>query len=348
MAPIIQELQQRGLPHFLVHTGQHYNKQMSTVFFEELHMPRPDVYLGIGSGSHAEQTARIMVAFENLCVERKPSLVIVAGDVNSTLACALAATKLHIPVAHVESGLRSFDRTMPEEINRILTDQIASLLFTTESSAFTHLSDEGIDLTKVFAVGNTMIDTLHHHLDKALSQQPWNRYGFQPDNYILVTFHRPANVDNPAVATQLAQALKRIGEHIPVIFPIHPRTLMNGNGLWESLAGVQIVDPLGYLEFLGLMARAKMVITDSGGIQEETTALGIRCLTVRATTERPVTITQGTNRLIGASADEIVDAVFALPVLNKHIPPMWDGRAAGRIVDIIEQWQTDQQSLSME
>jgi UDP-N-acetylglucosamine 2-epimerase (non-hydrolysing) len=342
MSPVIQELQRRGLPHFLVHTGQHYNQQMSTIFFEELAMPRPDIYLGVGSGSHAEQTARIMIGFEAVCIERQPMLVIVAGDVNSTLACALAAAKLHIPVAHVEAGLRSFDRAMPEEINRILTDQLATLLFTTEASAITHLLNEGIDSTNIYEVGNTMIDTLHTHLDKALRQQPWQTYGFEPENYALVTFHRPANVDERSAVVELASALSRLAEHMPVLFPIHPRTLANGGGLWESVPGIHIVEPLGYLEFLGLMARARTVITDSGGVQEETTALGVPCVTVRASTERPVTVTEGTNRLVGVSADDIVQAALSRTSKTGHIPPLWDGHAAKRIGDVIEDWYKKQ------
>jgi UDP-N-acetylglucosamine 2-epimerase (non-hydrolysing) len=338
MAPIIQELKRRGLEQVFVHTGQHYDKQMSTVFFEELLMPQPDVYLGVGSGSHAEQTARIMTAFEKVCLEYRPQLVIVAGDVNSTLACALTAAKLNIPIAHIESGLRSFDRTMPEEINRILTDHLCELLFTTEDSGNTNLNREGISPEKVYFVGNTMIDTLTTHLEKALERRPWEEYGLQPANYAVVTLHRPSNVDDPATLKELVQALATLGKTLPVLFPMHPRTAAAGKDLWHSLEGVRIVEPLGYLDFLGLMAKAKVVVTDSGGIQEETTVLGVPCVTVRHNTERPVTLTTGTNRLVAPVATEIVKAVQKPFRLTGHRPALWDGQAAKRAVDVIESW----------
>jgi UDP-N-acetylglucosamine 2-epimerase (non-hydrolysing) len=338
MAPIIEEIRRRNLPQLFVHTGQHYDAKMSTIFFEQLQMPQPDIYLGVGSGSHAEQTAKVMLAFEQICLERKPALVIVAGDVNSTLACALAASKLNIPVAHVESGLRSFDRAMPEEINRILTDHICELLFTTEESGNNHLLEEGIAPDKIHFVGNTMIDTLRKHLATALSYEPWKTYGFEPNGYGVVTFHRPSNVDTYASASILAESLRQIGERLPLLFPIHPRTLSRFASLWNNLKNVRIVEPLGYLEFLGLMARAQVVITDSGGIQEETTALGTRCVTVRRNTERPVTVTEGTNRLVDPEIDQIVKAVFESESKEKRIPPLWDGCAEGRAVDVIQAW----------
>lgn len=338
MAPVILELKKRGIPQVFVHTGQHYDERMSKIFFEELGMPQPDIYLGVGSGSHAEQTARVLTAFEEVCLKYPFKLVIVAGDVNSTLACALVAAKLHIPVAHVESGLRSFDREMPEEINRVLTDHISELLFVSEESGLANLKTEGIDSAKVFFVGNSMIDSLRFHLDTALKGEPWLKYDYQPGAYGVVTLHRPSNVDDLSVARELAQALEAIGQQLPLIFPIHPRTLNRGGGLWESLKGVKIIEPLGYLEFLGLMARARLVITDSGGIQEETTALGVPCLTIRNNTERPVTLTEGTNRLVPPVAERIT-AEFARPLShNGKVPQFWDGKAAQRIVAIIHDW----------
>jgi UDP-N-acetylglucosamine 2-epimerase (non-hydrolysing) len=341
MAPIILELQQRGMPQVFVHTGQHYDAAMSTIFFDELGMPQPDVYLGVGSGSHAEQTARVMIAFEAVCQQVKPSLVIVAGDVNSTLACALTAAKLHIPVAHVEAGLRSFDRDMPEEINRILTDHLAGLLFTTEPSGKEHLLQEGITSEYIHFVGNTMIDSLRSHLDNALKRQPWHAYNLQPHDYGLVTFHRPSNVDDETTRLELATALREISQTLPLLFPMHPRTLAKGEGIWESIRGLKITEPLGYLEFLGLMARARVVITDSGGVQEETTALGVPCVTVRLNTERPITVTQGTNRLVPPIASKIVTAVGNPVQRATAIPEFWDGRASHRLVNVIQSWLRD-------
>lgn len=328
----------RQLPQLLVHTGQHYDAQMSAIFFEQLGMPPPHVYLGVGSGSHAQQTARIMTAFERVCLEHQPDLVVVGGDVNSTLACALAAAKLSIPVAHVESGLRSFDRTMPEEINRVLTDHIAELLFTTEASAHDNLAREGIAAEKIHFVGNTMIDSLRAHLESALALTPWRRFDLQPGEYGLVTFHRPSNVDVPEARQELASALAEIASKLPLVFPVHPRTLAQSNGLWESIVGLRITEPLGYLDFLGLMARAKVVITDSGGVQEETTALGVACVTVRPNTERPVTVTQGTNRLVKTERRAIVEAVSAPLERPGVVPDLWDGQAAPRVVNVVEIW----------
>jgi len=307
MAPVILELKRRELLQFSVHTGQHYDAQMSTIFFNELGMPKPDAFLGVGSCSHAEQTARIMVSFEKICLEQNPALVIVAGDVNSTLACALVAAKLHIPVAHVESGLRSFDRSMPEEINRILTDHLSSILFTTETSGNDNLRKEGIFSDQIHFVGNTMIDSLIAHLDKALAKQPWQKFKLNPDSYGLVTLHRPANVDDVAALTEI--------------------------GL------IRIVEPLGYLDFLALMAKAKLVLTDSGGIQEETTILGVPCVTIRSNTERPITVESGTNRLAGVTKQGIILAsrdALSQNILNIKPPALWDGKAANRIGDVIE------------
>jgi len=339
MAPVILEARRRGMAQFLVHTGQHYDQQMSRIFFDELGMPMPDANLGVGSSSHADQTARIMMAFEPLCLEHRPELVVVAGDVNSTLACALTAAKLEIPVAHVESGLRSFDRSMPEEINRVLTDHIAELLFTTEASGNANLLKEGLPPEHIHFVGNSMIDSLHSHLPRSLARRPWEAFELQPGTYGVVTFHRPANVDHPEIARGLARGLAEVGRHLPLIFPIHPRTLAQSGDMWHGLPGVRIVEPLGYLDFLGLMARARVVLTDSGGIQEETTALGVNCVTVRPNTERPVTLTQGTNQLVSTDPQAIASAALHPPQRPASVPEKWDGHAAMRIVDVIAAWQ---------
>ena len=340
MAPVIAEIDRRGLPQFTVHTGQHYDERMSAVFFEELDMPEPDIFLGIGSGSHADQTARVMLAFEPILDQRSPDLVIVAGDVNSTLACALTAAKLDVPVAHVEAGLRSFDRTMPEEVNRVLTDHLADLLFITEQSGEDNLLNEGVDPQKMHFVGNTMIDSLDRHLPAALFRRPWETYGLTPDDYAVLTLHRPANVDAEASLRDLLAAVSEIGAQVPVLFPVHPRT-RERLAAWEIVADpVRLVDPLGYLDFLGLMARARIVLTDSGGIQEETTALGVPCLTIRDNTERPVTITQGSNRLAGMTGAGLLAAFAGLGAVTPATarPKLWDGRAAGRIGDVLADW----------
>ena len=342
MAPIILEERRRGLNQLTVHTGQHYDSQMSDVFFEALGMPQPDSHLGIGSGSHAEQTARVMVGFEKICLDSRPDLVVVGGDVNSTLACALVAAKLLIPVAHVESGLRSFDRTMPEEINRILTDHIASLLFTTEQSGNDNLLREGIAAERIHFVGNSMIDSLRANIDKALAERSWQRFGLEPGHYGLVTLHRPANVDEPNVFLEIAAALTEISRDIPLLFPVHPRTRGHIEKIGIDLNAVKLIEPLGYMEFLGLMAKAGVVLTDSGGIQEETTALGVPCVTIRLNTERPVTVQLGTNRLAGISKSNIVNAAREAMCKDKGnvaLPPFWDGHAAPRILDVIAQWQ---------
>ncbi len=342
IAPIVAELQRRGLPQFLVHTGQHYDTNMSKVFFDELGMPRPDVDLGIGSDSHARQTARVMMAFEDICLERRPDLVMVAGDVNSTLAAALVASKLRIPVAHVEAGLRSFDSTMPEETNRILTDHISDLLFTTETSGDDNLRHEGIAASKIHFVGNCMVDTLLKHVEHAVSRAPWAAFKVVPGAYVLLTLHRPSNVDDRETLTGLLTVINRIAHHLPVVFPIHPRTRRHMEE-WKlhPNEAVLLTDPLPYEAFIGLMAKAQVVLTDSGGVQEETTALGVPCLTLRSNTERPVTITSGTNRLVGTDARLIEDSVQQI-VAGAWIaglrPPLWDGRASQRIVDVLDNW----------
>ena len=334
----------------LVHTGQHYDDKMSQVFFDDLHIPRPDVYLGVGSGRHAEQTAKVMLAFEPVVLEQKPDLVLVVGDVNSTLACALVATKASfgkfrtgIPVAHVEAGLRSFDRTMPEEINRVLTDQIADLLFTTERDANDNLLREGVPEEKIHFVGNVMIDTLLQHKERALALDIPGEYGLEPGQYALLTLHRPSNVDVPEVLSGILDALAEIQARLPIIFPAHPRTVkrIQEFGLEEKLAAMldlRVTEPLGYLEFLNLMANARLVLTDSGGIQEETTILGVPCLTLRENTERPVTVTQGTNTIVGCDPKRIVtEASAILDGKGKvgHVPELWDGQAARRIVQTL-------------
>jgi UDP-N-acetylglucosamine 2-epimerase (non-hydrolysing) len=351
IAPIIEEMARRGgqFRQVLVHTGQHYDDNMSRVFFRDLKMPKPDLYLEAGSGSHAEQTARVMLAFEPVLREHKPDLVIVVGDVNSTLACALVAAKLLVPVAHVEAGLRSFDRTMPEEINRLLTDQIADLLFTTERDADENLLREGVASERIHFVGNVMIDALLRHKQRALALDIPARYGLSPQGFALLTLHRPSNVDVREVLSGILDVLVEIQARLPLIFPAHPRTVkrMQEFGLAAKLAdmpGVRLTEPLGYLEFLNLMANARLVLTDSGGIQEETTILGVPCLTLRENTERPVTVTQGTNTVVGCEPGQIVKEVLA--ILDGggkagRVPELWDGQAAARIVQVLEKWSAE-------
>jgi UDP-N-acetylglucosamine 2-epimerase (non-hydrolysing) len=344
MAPIYKQLSlhpTRFAP-TLVHTGQHYDEAMSKVFFDQLGMPRPDVDLNVGSGSHAFQTAAIMTAFEPVLLKERPALVIVVGDVNSTIACALVAVKLGIKVAHVEAGLRSFDRTMPEEINRLLTDQISDLLFTTEASAEENLRREGIPPEKIHFVGNVMIDTLLAHRERAREMNAPARYGLG-GRFALVTLHRPANVDDPERFEGLISALHEIANEMPLVFPVHPRTR---SGMTRSPTAqgmvdegrLRIVEPLPYLDFVSLMQAAALVITDSGGIQEETTILGVPCLTLRDNTERPVTVTCGTNVLAGTERAGIVRAWECLRSRKRptSIPALWDGSAAQRIVDVID------------
>jgi UDP-N-acetylglucosamine 2-epimerase (non-hydrolysing) len=326
----------------LVHTGQHYDRNMSQLFFEELAIPQPDLNLGIGSGSHAAQTAEIIRAFEPVVVRENPDLVLVVGDVNSTIACALVASKLGVRVAHVEAGLRSFDPTMPEEINRKLTDAISDLLFVTEPSGLENLAREGVPSERIHFVGHVMIDTLLKHLERARRGTTLARLGLAAAGYAVLTLHRPANVDDPAVLGRLLEAVEVIQGDMPVIFPCHPRTLgrLDAMGLKarvEAMKNLRLVEPLGYLDFLCLTASARLVLTDSGGIQEETTILKVPCLTLRENTERPITCTMGSNRLVGADPARILDAyrrVLAGQVVCET-PPLWDGHAAGRIVRIL-------------
>ena len=341
MAPLYSELKKRNLNTLLLHTGQHYDQNMSNVFFEELKMPKPDIYLGVGSETHAKQTAKIMIDFEKVCLEKKPQRIIVAGDVNSTIACALVATKLNIPVDHVEAGLRSFDNTMPEEINRILTDRISSLLFTPSKDANTNLQNEGVNPESIKLTGNIMIDSLMNNLEKT-NIDILNKLGIDKKGYALVTLHRPSNVDQKEILTGIFNALKNISEKIHVVFPLHPRTKnkMDQFKILNTInTKIKFTEPLGYLDFLSLTKNARVVLTDSGGIQEETTALGIPCLTLRENTERPVTVEEGTNKVIGNSETKIIkefDEIIGSEELEYSVPKLWDGKTANRIADIIE------------
>jgi UDP-N-acetylglucosamine 2-epimerase (non-hydrolysing) len=329
----------RTLEPILVHTGQHYDYEMSKVFFEDLEMPDPDVYLGIGSGTHAEQTGRAMIEIEKLLIERKPDLVVVVGDVNSTLAGALAAVKLNIPVAHVEAGLRAFDRTMPEEINRLLTDAISDYLFTHSPEADENLKKEGIPEKKIFFVGNVMVDSLLASRGKARHRKILARMGLKNGGYGVLTLHRPDNVDERESLSRIMKAITEVSHKIPIVFPAHPRTQKNLKA-FGLLANHKLLisNPLGYLDFLQLMMNSKFVLTDSGGIQEETTILKVPCLTLRDSTERPITVSEGTNVLVGNDKKQI--AVEASKVLDGNgkagkTPKLWDGKAAERIVAIL-------------
>lgn len=332
-----------GIEPLLVHTGQHYDRNMSELFFRQLNIPEPDINLEVGSASHAVQTAEIMMRFEKVVLEQRPDWVVVVGDVNSTIACALVAVKLDVKVAHVEAGLRSFDRQMPEEINRVLTDAISDLLFVTEPSGVENLRREGVADEKIHFVGNVMIDTLRANREHAERSDVLERIGVPPGGYNVVTLHRPSNVDDPAVFGRILDALEEIQRDLPIVFPMHPRTLSNLRKLglaerMERMSGLKLVEPLGYLDFLKLTAHAAVVLTDSGGIQEETTILGVWCLTIRENTERPVTISNGTNELVGTDPQRIVSAYRrrrgARPDAGR-IPELWDGRAAERIAAIL-------------
>jgi UDP-N-acetylglucosamine 2-epimerase (non-hydrolysing) len=338
-APVIAAIQRRqpGWTHVLVHTGQHYDRMMSDIFLEELGVPAPDHLLGVGSGSHAQQTARIMERLEPVLEAEKPDLVIVPGDVNSTLASALVAVKMGIPVGHLEAGLRSFDRTMPEEINRIVADEFAELLFIHSDEAIDNLDREGIERERIFFVGNTMIDSLVALRPRAEQTAAAERLGLEPGGYLLVTLHRPSLVDGPLLADALAR-LDLMARELPVVFPVHPRTRKMMEGLSTGRA-VTLIDPVGYLEFLSLQADARAVLTDSGGVQEESTFLGVPCFTLRHNTERPVTVRAGTNTLLGldpARIDDILPALSADGPRMSEPPPMWDGQAAERVVEVLE------------
>jgi UDP-N-acetylglucosamine 2-epimerase (non-hydrolysing) len=340
VAPLMREF--RAHPDLfdarLVHTGQHYDEAMSAVFFDDLEIPKPDVHLGVGSAGHAVQTARIMEAFEPVLLADRPDWIIVVGDVNSTLACTLVAAKMAppVPVAHVEAGLRSGDRTMPEEINRIVTDALSDLLFTTSPDADRNLRREGVERRRIHRVGNVMIDTLRRSVAKSDGSDVMRRRGIAPP-FALLTLHRPSNVDDEAALRRIVGALEEIGREVPIIFPAHPRTARRLETFGLRLGGVRVIEPLGYLDFLHLQKRAALVLTDSGGIQEESAILGVPCLTLRENTERPVTVTHGTNRLVGSDPRLIVRE--ALRILKagrrrRRPIPLWDGRAAARIARV--------------
>ena len=340
IAPIVREMSNYPdeFEQMLVHTGQHYDANMSQIFFEELEMPRPDINLEVGSGSHATQTAQIMQKFEKVLINYKPDWILVPGDVNSTIACALVASKLGVKIAHVEAGLRSFDRTMPEEINRVLTDQVSDLLLTPSKDADENLMREGIAPAKIRFVGNVMIDTLVRLMPKAEVRWPNLRDEYKLDRYILVTLHRPSNVDDPNALAEIMSAVTEISEQIPVLFPVHPRTRSRISSLKLNQSNRQLIltEPMGYLDFLALQMKAALLLTDSGGIQEETTYLGIPCLTARPNTERPVTITNGTNQLVESRATALLKAIRQT-LNNDHgqknlqRPELWDGGTAERI-----------------
>ena len=348
MAPIMEAMNKypNDIEHILVHTGQHYDEKMSKSFFEDLEMPKPDIDLRIGSGSHAEQTAKIMVEFEKVCIQESPNLVIVVGDVNSTMACTITAKKLGIKVAHVEAGLRSRDMEMPEEINRLCTDVVCDFLFTTDHFANKNLLSEGIAKEKIVFVGNVMIDTLVKHQQKARELASYTKLGLTPGSYATLTMHRPSNVDDKETLEGILGALEIISRELPIIFPIHPRTqkmakqfalnrFFNNN---NKVQGIWLTTPLGYLDFLNLNMHAKMVLTDSGGLQEETTVLGVPCITMRHNTERPITCEIGTNQIVGNDPEKIL--IAARNVLNgqyhsSEVPEKWDGIAAERIVEFL-------------
>jgi UDP-N-acetylglucosamine 2-epimerase (non-hydrolysing) len=330
-APVVAAAHELGDDPYLIHTGQHYDEALSEVFFRQLGLPEPDVDLGVGSGSHAAQTAALMTALEATFLDVEPGKVVVYGDVNSTLAATLVAAKLHIPVAHVEAGLRSFDRTMPEEVNRVVTDALATELYVTSPEGVDHLAAEGVGPDGIHLVGNPMIDTLVRFRDRLDVEPVRSRLGVA-DRYGIVTLHRPANVDDPARAGAIVDALAAVAETVPLVFPLHPRgrTVLTSVGLLD-VPGLVVCDPLGYLDFMSLVASASVVITDSGGIQEETSILGVPCVTVRPNTERPITVTRGTNRLV--EPDGIASAARD-GAARPHQPadiPLWDGKAGQRI-----------------
>ena len=371
-AALFEELRKypRIIP-LLVHTGQHYDEDMSDAFFKELNLPTPNIYLGVGSGPHGEQTGRIMIEFEKICYQKRPDLVIVVGDVNSTMGCALVAAKLCIPVAHVEAGLRSFDRTMPEEINRLVTDQVSDILFTSCEEANFNLLKEGIPEGKIYLVGNVMIDALKKHIKRAARSRILENLALRKNDkvkeYLVLTLHRPSNVDDPAILTGILNALFELPSNIPIIFPIHPRTLnrlktfhlierinyeasLSDKKTDKNRSSLIGTPPLGYLDFLCLMSKASGVLTDSGGIQEETTFLRIPCLTLRNSTERPITITEGTNVLVGNDPEKIKDAAMQAlqnSIPRKNMPKYWDGKASERIVEILKNRYSSEKCLNI-
>jgi UDP-N-acetylglucosamine 2-epimerase (non-hydrolysing) len=351
IAPVMRALESRpGIEQLLVHTGQHYDPQMSDVFFRDLDLPKPDIYLGVGSGTHAQMTGKVMELLEPVFDDRKPDMVVVAGDVNSTLAAAIVAAKAvePVPVAHVEAGLRSFDMTMPEEVNRILTDRISALCLTPSPDGDENLVREGVGPDRIVRVGNVMIDSLRRALpvSERMAPEVLGKLGVEPKRYALVTLHRPANVDDPVVLGRLIGALIRVARELPVVFPIHPRTRkrLSEGEIGTTVRGtpsILLSDPLGYFEFQALTSHAKLVLTDSGGIQEETTAMGVPCLTLRENTERPVTISQGTNILVGRAPERIwpeVEKILGGQSKAGRIPELWDGHAAERVAEAVERF----------
>jgi UDP-N-acetylglucosamine 2-epimerase (non-hydrolysing) len=345
VAPVYRALEALGPEHdlFLIHTGQHYDPEMSDVFVAELALPEPDVFLGVGSGTHAEQTARALIGVEKVLLERRPDLVVVAGDVNSTLAAALAAAKVGTPIAHIESGLRSFDDSMPEEHNRKLTDHLSAVLLIHSPSAATNLEREGIDQRSVHLVGNTMVDSLFSHLKVARKKRPWQKFGLKRGTYGVVTLHRPELVDQEDRLHSTVMELVNLARAFPLVFPLHPRTQdrLAASGLDERLGsgGVRILEPLGYLDFLGLESEARFVLTDSGGIQEETSALGVACFTLRNSTERPITIELGTNTLIGIDPGRVAEIPEAVADAKPgERIPLWDGHAGLRAAQAITEF----------
>ncbi len=339
IAPLMWQIRRRrDVVPYLVHTGQHYDQKMSQLFFDELRIPRPDADLGVGSGSHAQQTAEVMRRFEPVLLEQRPDVVVVVGDVNSTLACALTAVKLGIPVAHVESGLRSFDRSMPEEINRIVTDAISQWLFVSEPSGVVNLRNEGIPEDRIHFVGNVMIDALLASRERIEASRALEDLALKDRGYAVLTLHRPSNVDDPETFSRIWEAIEQVQRRLPVVFPVHPRTrkiLSERPG--ASLPNLRPTDPLGYLDFMKLVSRSRLVLTDSGGVQEETTVLGVPCLTMRNNTERPVTVEVGTNVLVGMDPRKIKEcALRSLETPGTgRVPELWDGRTASRILDTL-------------
>jgi UDP-N-acetylglucosamine 2-epimerase (non-hydrolysing) len=343
VAPIHFALKKYGkdISHQICHTGQHYDDKMSRVFFEDLELPEPNYYLGVGSGSHAEQTARIMVEFERVVVTELPNLVVVVGDVNSTIACSLVAAKLNVRVAHIEAGLRSFDRTMPEEINRVLTDCLSDLLFVTERSGLENLMKEGVPSAKVFHVGNVMIDSVVRLLPRADKSRILVKLGVESRKYVLVTLHRPSNVDSSRSLHEIVGLLNVLAERLSIVFPVHPRTRANLDeyGLRSKLSSsILLTEPIGYVDFLALTKNAALILTDSGGIQEESTFLGVQCITLRENTERPITVEIGTNHLVGTDVERARDTALSVLAGNAkpgRIPELWDGKASERIALIL-------------
>ncbi len=342
VAPLTAALTRRGHESRLVHTGQHYDDNMSAAFFRDLRLPEPDHYLGVGSGSHAQMTAAVMTAFEPILIEEKPDVVVVVGDVNSTVACTLVATKMHVPVAHVEAGLRSRDRTMPEEINRLVTDAVADLLLTPSPDADENLRAEGVPAERIHFVGNIMIDALAARFQNAPPTDVIARLGLEDGKFGVVTLHRPSNVDDPATLQGIVDALVELSAELPLVFPCHPRTRSRLQIDPAGAPQLHLTEPLGYFDFSTLVKGSRLVLTDSGGLQEETTWHGIPCVTIRENTERPITITAGSNVLAGNDPRKILELARAALQRGEReefgVPELWDGRTADRIVDVLEQW----------